>query len=164
MRIDADLHYAAPCDRASAVTFDPDFQKAKCAATGALSSDVDVHTAGDSTVIKTVRRMPTDGLPDFARALVKGSITVTETDTWGPPSADGSRDASVEVSFVGAPITMRGTIALRPDGPGSTGRFRAELKASIPFLGARIEQACAPAVLSAVKVEERTAADWLSRT
>ena len=163
MRIEADLHYPASCERAAAVTFDPEFQKAKCAATGALSAEVDVHERGESTVIATSRRMPTDQLPDFARGLVKGAITVAQTDTWGPAGADGSRDAAVDVSFAGAPITMKGTIALRPDGDGSVAHLRAELKAGIPLFGAKIEQAGAQAVYAAVKVEERTAGDWLTR-
>jgi hypothetical protein len=84
---------------------------------------------------------------------------------WSPPAADGSRDATVDVRFAGAPIEMHGTIALRPDradGENAVARLQADLKASIPLIGGRIEKACAQAVLAAVKVEERTAGEWLT--
>jgi hypothetical protein len=60
---------------------------------------------------------------------------------------------------------MRGTLALRPDGPdgeNAVARLQADLKASIPLIGGRIEKACAQAVLAAVQVEERTAGEWLT--
>jgi hypothetical protein len=41
-------------------------------------------------------------------------------------------------------------------------RLQADLKASIPLIGGRIEKACAQAVLAAIKVEERTAGEWLT--
>jgi Protein of unknown function (DUF2505) len=163
MKIEATLRYPADCARVAALTADPAFQDAKCVATGALSHSVDVTATGDRFVIKTVRRMPTDTLPDFVRSLVRNGITVNEVDDWGPAGADGSRDAAVAVSFAGAPIQMNGTLALRPVGTGSVGTLRADLSAGIPFIGGRIEQACAHAVLAAVKVEERTAASWLAR-
>jgi hypothetical protein len=165
MKLEATMRYPADCRRVSEVTLDPEFQDAKCVATGALSHEVDINTDGEHAVVKTVRRMPTSDLPDFVRSLVKDGITVVETDVWSPPAADGSRDATVEVRFAGAPIEMHGTIALRPDradGENAVARLQADLKASIPLIGGRIEKACAQAVLAAVKVEERTAGEWLT--
>lgn len=157
------MDYPADCVRVAAITQDPKFQDAKCVATGALSHTVDVHPEGDHVVIKTVRRMPTDNLPDFVRGLVRDGITVTEIDNWGPAGDDGSRDGTVDVSFAGAPIIMKGTLALRPNGAGAAAIMRADLKAGIPLIGGRIETACIQAVVAAVQVEERTAGEWLAK-
>ena len=165
MKVEATLRYPADCHRVSEVTLDPEFQDAKCIATGALSHEVDINTDGEHAIVKTVRRMPTSDLPDFVRSLVKDGITVVETDEWGPPETDGSRDAAVDVRFAGAPIEMRGTLTLRPegtDGENAVARLQADLKANIPLIGGRIEKACAQAVLAAIKVEERTAGEWLT--
>ena len=165
MKLEATLRYPADCHRVSEVTLDPEFQDAKCLATGALSHEVDINTDGEHAIVKTVRRMPTSDLPDFVRSLVKDGITVVEADEWGPPAADGSRDATVEVRFAGAPIEMHGTLALRPDSPDgerAVARLQADLTPSTPLIGGRIDLACAQAVLAAIKVEERTAGEWLT--
>ncbi len=156
------MHYPTDCHRVAEVTQDEGFQNRKCEATGALSHKVSITAKGDRTLIRTVRQMPTDDLPDFVRGLVRDGIQVTELDDWGPPTEDGSRDGTVEVSFAGAPIAMKGTLTLRPEASGAVAVLRAELKANIPLLGSRIEKACAQAVLAAVSVEERTAAEWLA--
>jgi hypothetical protein len=162
MKLEAQLRFPAGCDQVMAVTVDPAFQDEKCRATGALSHSVEISPRGDHTIISTTRRMPTDELPDFVKSMVTDGITVTEVDDWGPATADGSRDGTVDVRFAGAPIAMKGTLTLRPDGTGAVTTVRAELKAGIPLIGGRIEKACAQAVLAAIGVEERTANAWLT--
>ncbi|MGI8881142.1 MAG: DUF2505 domain-containing protein [Jatrophihabitans sp.] len=162
MKIEAQLHYSADCERVAEVTRDEAFQNRKCEATGALTHTVSITSNGDRTLIRTTRQMPTDDLPDFVRGLVRDGIHVTEVDDWGPPTADGSRDGTVEVTFAGAPIVMKGSLRLRPDGTGAVASLSADLKASIPLIGSRIEKACSQAVLAAISVEEHTAGEWLA--
>lgn len=163
MDIDAEMHYAAPPDRVMAVLSDPAFQEEKCVQTGALSSDVEVTTPGDRIVLDTRRRMPMDAVPDYARALLGGRLEVHETQDWGPAAADGSRDGQLTVEITGAPIRLDGTLAMRPAAAGTTVTIRSVLKAKIPFLSGKAEQAAAGPLRAAVAKEEQLAGEWLAR-
>lgn len=163
MKIARTLEYTATPDEVFAVLADPAFQEAKCAATGAISYSASVQAQGDATVISTKRELPADGLPDFARSMVGNTLTVVETQTWQAPGADGARTGTVAMTVPGAPITLKGTLALDAAGQGTIEHLDAELKASIPLVGGKIEKAAAPAIEDAITIEGRTAHEWLTR-
>jgi len=166
MDIDADMHYLAAPDRVMAVISDPAFQDEKCAETGALSHLATVTAAGDRTVIDTRRSMPMDSLPDFARSFLGGKLEVHEVQDWGPPSADGSRDGALTVEISGTPMRLGGTLTMRPGAAGTEGTtvaIRSQLKANIPFVGGKAEEAAAGPIRAAIVKEEELAAQWLSR-
>lgn len=162
MNIHTDIAYAAEPLIVSAMTFDEAFQTLKCQATGALAYTVDISAAGGHTVVTTTRDMPTDSFPDFVRSLVGQRLKITEVDDWGPPAEDGARTGTVLVTVEATPIRFEGTLSLAPAPGGAAGVVSGDLKAGVPFIGGKIEQAAAPAITAAVKVEERTAADWLA--
>lgn len=162
MKIAMTIDFAATPAAVFAMLSSEAFQDLKCAATGAVSHDVSVTVERAQTVILTRRVMPTDGFPDFVRSMVGATIVVTQTDTWGPGSPDGSREGRLAVEVSGAPIGMTGTLRLAPGGPGCIESVDGDLKAHIPLLGGRIEKAAAPAVEAGIKVERRTGAAWLS--
>ena len=117
MKIAKSIEYAATPEEVFAVLSDVKFQEAKCAATAAIKHSADVKTVGDHTVITTYRILPSDGLPDFAKSMVGETLKVTETQDWGPASADGSRRGTVEMAVAGAPIALKGTLAIAPAEP-----------------------------------------------
>jgi hypothetical protein len=162
--INADMHYAAGPDRAFAVLSDPAFQDEKCAQTGALSHTVSITNPGDRTVIDTVRSMPMDSLPDFAKSFLGGQLEVHEIQDWGPAAADGSRDGALTVEISGTPMKLKGTLAMRPDGAAATAvAIRSELKANIPFIGGKAEGAAAGPIRAGIAKEEQLAQEWLAR-
>jgi hypothetical protein len=163
MQVDGTISYpkATPVEVFEMLA-DPEFQRRKCAATGAISYEVSVEPAGADTVIACRRTLPTDDLPDFARALVSGGLELVETITWGPAAADGARQGQVELAFVGQPLTMKGTLDLRAAGSGTTAILAAQLVARVPFLGGRIEKACEPLVQKALRIEESVGTTWLA--
>lgn len=162
MKIDNEINYSAAPDLVSTMTFDPAFQDRKCEATGALSWTVDVTADGARTRVTTSREMATDQFPDFVRSFVGARLQITEVDDWGPADADGSRTGTITVTVANAPLRFTGTLALAPDAEGARATIAGDLKASIPLLGGRIEQAAAPAITAAVKAEQRTAREWLA--
>lgn len=162
MRIQTEISYPADAQTVSVMTFDKDFQARKCAATGALDYVVDVSQSGEHTVVTTTRDMPTADFPDFVRSMVGQRLKITEVDTWAAADADGGRSGTVLVTVGGTPIRFEGTLRLSAAGAGATGQVDGELRAGVPFIGARIEQAAAPAITGAMKAEETTAAQWLA--
>ena len=143
---------------------DGDFQARKCAANGARRHTVSIETSGDRTIIVTTRDLPTDDLPQYVRSMVGDTLTVTETQDWGPPGTDGARSGSLSVDIAGAPIDLTGTLSLAPGGQGSVETVEGDLKARILLLGDRIEKAAAPAIQSAIRVESETGKAWLATT
>ena len=163
MKIAKPIEYAATPEEVFAVLSDVKFQEAKCAATAAIKHSADVKTVGDHTVITTNRVLPSDGLPDFAKSMVGATLKVTETQDWGPASADGSRRGTVEMAVAGAPIALKGTLAIAPGGPGTLEELEAELKAKVPLIGGKIEKAASPPIEESIDIEARTAKEWLAR-
>jgi hypothetical protein len=162
--IDADMQYSAAPDRVMAVLADPAFQEEKCTETGALSHTVSVTNPGDRTVIDTRRSMPMDSLPDFARSFLGGKLEVHEVQDWGPAGADGYRDGDLTVEITGTPMKLKGTLAMQADGADATTVFiRSQLKANIPFIGGKAEEAAAGPIRAAIAKEEELGQEWLAR-
>ena len=163
MRIAKTIEYAATPEEVFSVLSDVKFQEAKCAATAAIKHSAGVETVGDHTVITTMRILPSDGLPDFAKSMVGETLKVTETQDWGPAAADGSRRGTVAMAVAGAPIALTGTLAIAPGGAGTVEQLDAELKARVPLIGGKIEKAAAPPIEEAIDIEATTAQEWLAR-
>ena len=162
MRLTERISYpASPLDVFSMLT-DETFQHHKCEATGALSHTVGVQvTPGDGVTITTTRVLPTDAVPDHVRSLIGKTLTVTQTEAWGAPGPGGEREGTVTVEIVGVPVRLNGTMTLTTEPDGALEVIDGELKASVPFLGGKIEQAAAPAILSAIRVEHTAGLAWL---
>lgn len=162
MKITRTVDYAARPEAVYAMLTDPAFQQLKCADAGALDYDVKVALEGAGSRVATRRDLPTHGLPDFAKSLVGSTLVVTETYRWGAADGQGSRDGELTVEVAGAPIAMRAAVSLVPSATGSRLTVEGDLKASIPFLGGKIEKAAAPAVTGAMDSEYRTGRNWLA--
>jgi hypothetical protein len=161
LHIDRKFSYPASPSAVVQMMTDPEFQKRKCAASGALSHEVAVEP-GPDPVVTVVRRMPVDRIPEMLRALVKRGITVRETVRWQGAAPDGSRTGSVALEILGQPVTMRGTIALAPTTDGTDGRIQADVKATIPLFGGKVEKAVEPAILGGIKAEVETGQAYLA--
>ncbi|GAB6901040.1 DUF2505 domain-containing protein [Kineosporia succinea] len=162
MRVNADMQYPADPGEVYAMLTDQTFQERK---TGEISKgawDVRVQQEGDSAVIVSHRTLPSDVIPEAFRGFVGSSITVTQTEKWGPAAPDGSRAGSIDVELGGAPVRFTGTLALAPATGGTTERVEGDLKAKVPLFGAKVEKAAEPAVRAAIDAEGRIGLEWLA--
>jgi hypothetical protein len=167
VRLTADLHYAAAPSDVRAMLTDPAFQERKCRDGHALSQHVEVTTESGVTRVVVSRAQATDDFPPFVKSFVGATLTVVETSLWQPQAADGSCEGTITVEITGAPIVLRARARLfGAEGtpvPSTIETVEGELKAAVPFLGAKIEQAAEPAIRAAIVQEERSGAAWLSR-
>ncbi|MDN5789937.1 MAG: DUF2505 domain-containing protein [Micrococcales bacterium] len=162
MRITETVDYRATPDVVFDMFTDVAFQERKCLDAGALRHDAAVTRVADGARIVTRRDLPTDSLPDFAKSLVGTSLSVTETYEWGAAAPDGSRSGELTVEVGGAPLALRAKVGLTPNATGTSLRIDGDLKASIPFLGARVEKSAATAVVDGIRGEGRTGSRWLA--
>lgn len=162
MQISEIIDYAATPAEVFVMIADEDFQNRKCAATGALRYTVSIRAQGDQTIIASTRDMPSDRFPPFVRSIVGETLAVTETQEWGPSTPDGARHGKLTVHIHGAPITLHATLALAAGGLGTVENVEGDLKASIPILGGKVEQAAAPAIQAAIRIEGKTGKIWFA--
>ena len=163
MKISDIIEFAAPPQEVFAMLADEEFQNRKCVATGALRHTVSITAQDDRTIIVSTRNMPSDGFPHFVRSMVGETLAVTETQDWGQPGADGVRHGRLTVAIAGAPVALSAALSLTPGGEGCVETIEGDLKASIPLIGPKIEQAAAPAIQGAIRVESKTGKAWLER-
>ena len=161
MKIERVIRHEIPADEIFEMASSKAYQDRKCADVGALSWDVSVEAVGDTTVVRTKRKLPTVGFPSLLRKFVPSGVTSTETVTWGPAAADGSRTGELNVDFHGAPARMKGTIRIVPtSGDVTEIRIQADFTAPIPVVGRKVEQLAAPIVISVIDAEEKTSQAW----
>jgi hypothetical protein len=162
VRLTAEIRYPADPSVVFAMLIDPAFQAAKCRATGALDHLVEVtdHANGGATIVSR-RDLPADRVPDFVKGMVGPTLRVVEIHNWEPAAAGGRRTGKITVEIPGAPIRFAAAVVLAGLDGGTHQEIAGDLRASIPFIGGRIERAAEPAIRSAIAVEQRTGTAWL---
>jgi hypothetical protein len=164
VRLRAEIRYDADPAAVFAMLTDAAFQERKCAATGALESEVEIERFPDGgATIRTRRTMPTDQIPDFARSFVGRTIDVVQVDDFGAPDVDDRREGSVIVEIKGVPVRFAGSLALGAASAGTLETVDGDVKASVPLVGGRLERALEPALQAAIRVEQREGIAWLAR-
>ena len=162
MQVTAQIPYPAGPEAVFAMLTDEAFLRQVCEATGAVRHEVDVQLADGGAKVTTRRELPTDQIPDFIKRFVGQTLTVLRVDLLEPAAAYGSRQGTIVVEIIGAPVRMTGTLSLRPGGDGTVEDVDGDLKASVPLIGGKIEKAAEPAIRSALRKEERLGLVWLS--
>ena len=161
-----DLHrecsYAAPPDTVFAMLTNESFIRHRVEKAHALSYDIDVRQGDGGGARTTTHQELPAKVPDFVRKFVGEHIRLDEIIDWGPAAPDGSRTGDLKVDIANAPVSMRGKIRLVPDGSSTKQIVDADLKASVPIIGKKIEQAAAPAVMAGLDGMEDLGRDWLA--
>lgn len=143
---------------------DPGYQELRCRRSGATDQTVSVESQDGATVVTTRRHLPSDGVPDFARAFVGPTLLLVETVRWGAADQDGEREAAVSLELPGLPVSFTGGTHLRRGArEGTTEQVvDGDLEAGVPLLGHRIEKAVAPRVSEIMRIEQEAAREWLA--
>lgn len=154
MKITETVEHSATPDEVFATFSDIEYQQLKCERSGAVDHDVVIELDDQGgTIIVTTRQMPTDNFPDFARKFVGDTLTVVEKQEWGAPSEGGEREAALTVEIPSTPVHLTGAARLTPHGSGTQQVVDGDLKASVPLLGSKIENAVAPILIKAIRME-----------
>jgi hypothetical protein len=161
-KLDFEQTYSADPTTVMAMLKDPEFIRLKCDTTGSRKTTVDVEeTADGGCILVSVRVLPAK-VPAAAAPFVGETLTVTETQTWAAPDTDGSASATVAVDF-GAPMTFTSAMTLTACSTGTVVTTIGLFKASIPFVGGKIEGAAKEQTEAYLEVEQRVGNEWLSR-
>lgn len=162
MQFESTIEYPADVETVAAMLADEEFVRRKIEASGALDSSQEVLREGQAFTVTTRRKLPTDQVPASFRSLVGQSLDVRLVEAWEAPHADGSRAGTLSLDIVGAPVSVRGRMSLRPAGSATVQTFAGDITASVPLFGRPIERAAAGAVDKVLAVERRIGLDFLA--
>ncbi|MFV0451712.1 MAG: DUF2505 domain-containing protein [Propioniciclava sp.] len=154
MQLTTRQDYAASPDQIHSMLTDERFLSEAATELGAREHRV-AATASRSAVRATIEA------PTGVRAFLGATLTLTQETTWEGAADDGSRSGTVAITIPGAPVSLAGELSLTKVDSGSSLIYTGELTVQVPLLGARIEQAAAPAILDALAAQERAAHRWL---
>ena len=163
MDLHAEQRFPATPDEVAMMLADEEFVQRWCKATHAatVTVAVDGQPPGPFTVTST-RAYPTDSFPSVARRFVGDALEIAQTDRWSAVG-DGTWAGESDVNTTGAPARMKARLTLVPDGDMTRQVIDGELKAAIPFIGAKVESLMYDAITGALAVMERVGRDWLMR-
>ncbi|MDO8145910.1 MULTISPECIES: DUF2505 domain-containing protein [unclassified Isoptericola] len=141
-----------PVESVVAHLCDEAFQAEKATRLAARDFAMTVDRRPDGVTVRTERHLPTVGLPEFVKALVRPVMVVAETERWDPPEG-GSRRGAFEIDVDGAPVRFRGAVGVVPEGRGARLTFEGTLSSTVPLFRGRIEEASATLVRETMEVE-----------
>lgn len=167
MRITETVVHEADPQRTYEMLTDHDYQVTRCQRAGATDQTVTVDREPDGTTTVTTQwHVPSDGVPDFAKAFVGPTLLLVETVRWGSPDADGEREAAMSLELPGIPVSFTGGVHLRRGEGGAPGRTEhtvdGDLEARIPLLGKKVEALVSERIGEMVRVEQQVAEEWLA--
>lgn len=156
-----DQAFAADPTTVMSMLRDPSYVRSKGERTGGRDVQVEVVESPDGGVtITSTRTMPAD-VPSYAQPFVGDTLTVTEVQAWGPLSPDGVAEAAVTVDFH-APLSYAGRIVLEPAAEGTVLRNTGQFKASVPFVGGKVEGVARDQTERYLAKEATVGAEWLA--
>ena len=162
-KINGELHFSADPATVFAMVTDQAYVQEKNERTGGIDVKAEVTDNDDGSVhIYTTRALPAE-IPSFAKKFVGDQITTQQTDEWQPAQSDGSYRGTLHVDLGKAPMVVTGTFEINATDDGSVLVVSAAAKASVPFVGGKLEGVAAEQFDRAVQKEEEVGQDWLSR-
>jgi len=159
--LDFSQTYDAPPADVRAMITDEQFINLRATRTGAttVESEVIDEPGGGRTVVVT-RTIPAN-VPSYAKSIVGETLTVTESQEWAVPAADGTGTA-VATAEMSAPIAFTGSMSITTDGSVTTVRTFGEYKASVPFVGGKVEEMAKEQTLRYLTKEQEIGRGWLN--
>jgi len=155
-------HLALPADPegAFALLTDQAYVEEVATATGGHDVAVTITESDDGGATVVSARVLPANLPSYAKAFVGENLELTETRVYGPAAADGSREGTFTVDFGTTPITIAGTLRLQPEDATSGLAIEIDIRASVPFVGGKVEGVASGWIEKFVAKEEKVAATY----
>lgn len=165
MRITEQLRHPASVDVVFAMLRDPAYQELRCVRSGSVKHEVTIEEpvdeARDGPTVVTRRRMATDDFPDVVKSFIGRTVDIVETVSWGPPTADGTREAGFTLSVEQTPVTLVGGVHIATEDDHTVHTVDGELNAHVPFIGGKIERGIGPVIARTIEMEEQVGREWL---
>ena len=159
--LDFSQTYDAQPSTVRAMITDAEFINLRATKTGSTTVDSEViNEPGGGTTVVVTRTMPAN-VPSYAKSFVGETLTITERQEWALPAADGTGTA-VASAEMSAPIAFTGAMSITTDGSVTTVRTFGEYRASVPFVGGKVEEMAKEQTVRYLTKEQEIGRDWLN--
>ena len=159
--LDFSQTYDAQPSAVRAMITDADFITLRATKTGSTTVDSEViDEPGGGTTVVVTRTMPAN-VPSYAKSFVGETLTITERQEWTVPATDGTGTA-VATAALSAPLAFTGSMSITTDGSVTTVRTFGEYKASVPFVGGKVEEMAKEQTVRYLTKEQEIGRDWLN--
>ncbi len=115
----------------------------------------------DGAVVRFVRELPAD-VPGILKKFLQPWNTVEQAEHWQVCDDDVYR-ADLTIDISGVPVTVTGTLELRPTDDGCVNHVRMEVDSRIPFVGKTLAEFVAKDCKRIVRDEYEHITDRLGR-
>ena len=159
--LDFSQTYDAQPSTVRAMITDAEFINLRATKTGSTTVDSEViNEPGGGTTVVVTRTMPAN-VPSYAKSFVGETLTITERQEWALPAADGTGTA-VATAELSAPLAFSGSMSITTDGSVTTVRTVGEYRASVPFVGGKVEEMAKEQTVRYLTKEQEIGRDWLN--
>ena len=159
--LDFSQKYDAQPSTVRAMITDAEFINLRATKTGSTTVDSEViNEPGGGTTVVVTRTMPAN-VPSYAKSFVGETLTITERQEWALPAADGTGTA-VATAELSAPLAFTGSMSITTDGSVTTVRTFGEYRASVPFVGGKVEEMAKEQTVRYLTKEQEIGRDWLN--
>ncbi len=159
--LDFSQTYDAQPSTVRAMITDAEFINLRATKTGSTTVDSEViNEPGGGTTVVVTRTMPAN-VPSYAKSFVGETLTITERQEWALPAADGTGTA-VATAELSAPLAFTGSMSITTDGSVTTVRTFGEYRASVPFVGGKVEEMAKEQTVRYLTKEQEIGRDWLN--
>ena len=159
--LDFSQTYNAQPSTVRAMITDAEFINLRATKTGSTTVDSEViNEPGGGTTVVVTRTMPAN-VPSYAKSFVGETLTITERQEWALPAADGTGTA-VATAELSAPLAFTGSMSITTDGSVTTVRTFGEYRASVPFVGGKVEEMAKEQTVRYLTKEQEIGRDWLN--
>jgi hypothetical protein len=135
---------------------DPAFREKVSAALDVVSAEIGLDRNDEGFVLTNDQVQRTEGLPSFARKFAGETTRAIQVEEW--PDATGG---SLRIDTPGKPSSIAGTIALVPDGAGTTEVVELDVRVKVPIIGGKLEGLLADRIRHGMDVEHEVGRAWL---
>ena len=153
--------FEAPIDRVWAMFIDKDSHIAKFEGMGHREVELLESDFVDDVFTIKITRLVDVELPGFAKKVLKPTNTVVTTDEWRS-NGDGTYGGHFELDTIGAPVDVKGTTRITPDGDRTAYRLTFDFNVNVPIIGGKIANWARTDVEKQIALEFEAGDKWLA--
>jgi hypothetical protein len=155
--------FDAPIAKVWKMFLDPASHASKFEAMGHRDIDVLDETTSKTGIKMVISRSVDVDLPGFAKRVLKPTNTVVSTDEWSD-NGDGTYGGTFTADTKGAPIKVRGTTLIEPDGKNKTHYVvNTSIEVKVPLIGGKLGEFSKGIVNKQMDDEFRLGDEWLAK-
>ena len=162
MKITRDHPYAHSTEAVFALFTDADEIEAKQEALEAREIRIEeCEREADGATVSFVRELPAD-VPGILKKFLQPWNTVQQSESWRICDGDVYK-ADMEIDIVHVPVTISGTLKLKPTDDGCVNEVRLDVDCGIPFVGKTLAEFVAADCKRLIAMEYDYITDRLAR-